>query len=128
MANPLLKKPVYIGILFPFQKGPNGIPAQVTDIDLIKSDFYLLLVTRKGERVMDPNFGTDLEALIFENNGALLRAKAFREIADAVSNYEPRISILDVQISSQTTNGVVIDITYQIQGFVDMLSVSMNRG
>lgn len=118
--------PIFKGILFPFQKGPEGIPAVSTNAAIVKSDFALLLNTRKRERVMIPTFGLDLERLVFENTGPLLRAKIFREIADAVGNWEPRIKLVNVSVTDNR-NTVTIDVRYQILGFEDEVSAEFSR-
>lgn len=118
--------PNFIGVLFPYQKGQNGIPASAVDINLIRSDLRLLLNTRVGERVMLPTFGLSLENLVFENTGPLLRAKAFRQISDAIGNFERRIRVRDIQIT-EDENTVTIDLYYSILGVNDMVSVDFSR-
>lgn len=120
------KKPIFLGILFPYAKGPEGYPATATDLDIVKSDLDLLLNTRKRERVHLPDFGLDLERLIFENTGPLLRAKAYRQIADAVANYEPRVSITSIAVEDNKST-VFIDVQYIINGFRDNLVVKVPR-
>lgn len=119
-------KPIFKGLIYPFQKGPEGIPASTTDLDNVKVDLGLLLNTRKRERIMLPEFGVDLERLVFENNGALLRAKIFREIADAIGNFEPRVNLTNVEITD-SKNTVFIDVQYEILGLQDSLKLQFTR-
>jgi hypothetical protein len=118
--------PIFNGLLFPYTKGTKGYPATATNQDIIKSDLFLLLNTRKRERINLPNFGLELERLVFSNTGPLLRAKAFRQIADALNNYEPRVKLVNVQITEETTT-VTIDVTYQIGKTFDTVSVDIQR-
>lgn len=118
--------PVFLGILFPFQKGPEGIPATETNEEIIKNDLTLLLNTRRGERVMLPTFGIDLERLIFDNTGPLLRAKAFRMVSDAISNWETRVSLVNVLVT-EDTHTVIIDVVYEINALQDQVSVEFDR-
>lgn len=120
------QKPIFLGISFPYKKGDEGIPSTDTNLEIVKQDLALLLNTRKRERVMLPDFGLDLERLVFENTGPLLRAKAFRQIADAIANYEPRVSLTNVSVVDQG-NIVTIDIQYAIDNFSDELSINLNR-
>lgn len=119
-------KPIFRGISFPYRKGTDGFPQMAEDLQVIKEDLSLLLNTRKRERVMLPDFGLDLERLIFENTGPLLRAKAFREIADAVGNYEPRVSITNVSVTDRQ-NTVTISVKYQVLGFQDQMDLLFQR-
>ena len=60
---------VFIGIDLPFRKsnGPAGWFASTSyTIDAVKQNVKLLLQTRKGERLMQPNLGIDLHRFLFE--------------------------------------------------------------
>lgn len=117
---------IFRTILFPFQKGDTGIPATVDNIDAVRSDLNLLLNTRKRERVMLPDYGLDLERLVFENTGPLLRAKAFRQVSDAIGNWEPRVRIQDLQITEEEYS-VTIDLYYSVFGINDVASTTIDR-
>lgn len=58
----------YINIDFPFKNSPKGFFLNLNDNDqrAIKADLMHLLLTRKGQRLYNPNFGTDLLRYIFE--------------------------------------------------------------
>ena len=52
---------VAIGITLPLQKGNGGYFAQSYQTsEQVKSNIKNLILTRKGERLMHPTFGTDL--------------------------------------------------------------------
>jgi hypothetical protein len=121
-----VRKPLFLGVDFPFTKGPEGIPKTRTDAQIIQSDLSLLLNTKKRERVMLPEFGIDLERLVFENRGPLLRAKAFRAIADAIGNFEPRVALSNVQVEDSGSS-VSITVEYFVQGFQNELTLDFNR-
>jgi uncharacterized protein len=126
-ATNIKTKPIFLGIYFPFTKGPKGYPKTVTDEECVQNDLSLLLHTRKQERVMLPTFGLDLERLVFENTGPLLRAKAFRQISDAIGDFEPRVQLLDVQITEDHYT-VTIDVSYMINSLTGQTTLSFNRG
>ena len=117
---------IFKGILFPFAKGTNGYPAVATDKDIIKNDLLILLTTRKRERINYPNFGLELERLIFSNTGPLLRAKLFRQISDAIINNEPRVNLVDVQIK-EDKNTVEVYVIYQIGRISDSVTLTVGR-
>jgi phage baseplate assembly protein W len=127
MATIQKNSPIFLGIYFPFSKGTNGFPQTVTDEECIQNDLSLLLHTRKGERIMLPDFGLELERLIFENTGPLLRAKAFRQVSDAIGNYEPRVQLLDVQITENVYE-VIIDVIYSINSLTGKTTLNFTRG
>jgi len=72
-------------------------------------------MTIKGERPMQPNFGTDLHKLLFEPNTQELRPKLEHTIKDAVKNWLPYIAISMIEITSKIDlYQVFIKITYQV--------------
>ncbi len=52
----------------PIRQGAQGYFEQTfTSLDAAKADLVNLILTNKGERPMQPNFGTDIYKLLFEN-------------------------------------------------------------
>jgi phage baseplate assembly protein W len=56
------------GIVLPITHGPRGYFNQsISVIEQVKSNLNLLLKTKKGERRMNPDFGSGLWNVLFEN-------------------------------------------------------------
>ena len=56
------------GIVLPVTHGPQGYFNQsISVIEQVKSNLNLLLKTKKGERRMNPDFGSGLWNVLFEN-------------------------------------------------------------
>lgn len=56
------------GIVLPITHGPQGYFNQsISVIEQVKSNLNLLLKTKKGERRMNPDFGSGLWNVLFEN-------------------------------------------------------------
>jgi hypothetical protein len=64
----------------------------------IKEAIEIILKTARGERVMRPEFGCGIHDLIFEpiNAGTLALVEA--NIREALTQFEPRIDVLDVDV------------------------------
>ncbi len=67
--------------------------------DAFSSDLLLLLLTQKGERYYDPNYGTDLLKFIFEPNDQLTAVSIEEELKQTVSLYIPNLKITAVNFS-----------------------------
>lgn len=91
----------FLGLQYPLVKTPRGIFAQKSGVDQIKADLLQLLLTNPGERVMMPTYGTPLRKLMFEPNDPQLEAAAQKAIRDAVEQWEPRIVIDNIVVTSQ---------------------------
>ena len=112
-VNPLdLRKNIAIGVSLPF-KGP--FKSTFTTKDQIKSNLINLLLTNKGERVMNPTFGCDIKNQLFQNITTQLQQNIIDIIIEAVNTFIPEIRLLDVVVSPDIdSNSISITIDYQI--------------
>ena len=90
----------FIGLQYPIVKTPRGTFAQKKGVDQIKADMLQLLLTNPGERVMLPTYGTPLRELFFEPNDPVLENKARQMIAEALAQWEPRVVVQQIYVSS----------------------------
>ena len=87
---------------------------KIYDFDLIKQDLINQLNTRKGERVMNPTFGTIIWDLLFEP----LTPEVKQQISDDLNrilNYDPRATPTQINIV-QADNGFLIELTLLMNG------------
>jgi phage baseplate assembly protein W len=61
--------------------------------DAFSSDLLLLLLTQRGERYYEPDYGTNLLKYIFEPNDSLTSTDVEQEIKRVVSLYIPALTI-----------------------------------
>lgn len=68
---------------------------QMTQItkDAFSSNLLLLLLTQKGERYYEPDYGTNLLKFIFEQNDDITITDIERELKETVSLYIPSLTI-----------------------------------
>ena len=84
----------YRGIAYPVISGDKGLFKSETDEKLIYGNILQILMTRRGERVMLPEFGSRIFEFIHEPLDHVTCALIRRELIDAIARWEPRI-ILD---------------------------------
>jgi phage baseplate assembly protein W len=82
------------------------------DIDLVKQDLINHLGIRKGEKLENPDFGTVIWDMIFEQFTEDVKELIAKDV-EAIINYDPRIIVNEVLIDS-TDQGIRIqaDVTY----------------
>lgn len=86
------------------------------DTKSINECLGILLRTRPGELLGDPNYGCHLIDRIFRYQGLLIDALIVEDIMDAVEKYEPRIIMNSTDITiAKDTNGVYIYLQYEIK-------------
>jgi phage baseplate assembly protein W len=83
----------------------------------IRESILLIVGTRRGERVMRPDFGCGLHDLVFEPNNAITVARATLAIRDSLVDFEPRIEVLDVRAAAdpEEAGKLVISLEYRIR-------------
>jgi len=107
----------FIGITLPVRLGQTGMFDQSTTvIQQVRSNFKNLILTKKGERVGQPNLGCDLWKVLFEPLTDEDLEKARLAVADAVDEWLSFIELTDFQIT-QTDNENIINIkcTYRFR-------------
>ncbi|MFY0630368.1 MAG: GPW/gp25 family protein [Flavobacteriaceae bacterium] len=83
----------------------------------IESSLHILLTTRLGERVMLPEYGCNLEELLFEGLNRTLITYVVELIKTAILYHEPRIDVLEIDISeTEPLEGkLIVEIDYRIR-------------
>ena len=100
-----LNPDVRIGLKLPFNRGRSGLfPQSETTLEQAGSNIKNLLLTAKGERVMQPDFGSRLRDLLFEQYTEDLEERIAEEIQEAMSTWLPYITISSVDIIQDETN------------------------
>jgi phage baseplate assembly protein W len=97
------------------------------DIDLVKQDIINHFYIRKGEKLMNPDFGTVIWDLLFEQFTEEVK-KLITADVEQIINYDPRIAINGVIIDS-TDMGIRIeaDITYIPFNINEKMSFNFDR-
>ena len=81
---------------------------RVTDIDLVKQDLINHFNIRKGEKLMQPKFGSIIWSLLFEPLDAGLQ-QAIVDDVEQIVGYDPRMSLENITITSQD-QGIQIEL------------------
>ena len=83
-----------------------------SDIIVLESSVKMLLLTAKGDRVMEPDYGTNIRSLLFESNIPSLDSLIREEIVTAFSTWEPRVDLTSMSVTHDTNNrSVTLDLT-----------------
>ena len=108
----------YININFPFKNSKDGFFLDINSDEnaAIKADLMHLILTRKGQRLYLPDFGTDLLRFIFEPNDDLTLSMVKDEIKTVVKKYLPNLSVTDITVTESDISdyAAVININYVI--------------
>jgi phage baseplate assembly protein W len=102
----------YINIDYPFKNSPQGFFLNLNSDEqrAIKADLMHLLLTRKGQRLYNPDFGTDLLKYIFEPNDTLTLDAITDEVRTSVNKYLPNLNIKNLSVTPSEDNEYVATI------------------
>ena len=97
-----------VGITLPIQRGEDGYFRQsFRTFDQIRSNLKNLLLTKKGERIFQPEFGSGLHDLLFNPATEKFEEDLENTINDAIAQWLPYIVVEDINIDiskEQTDN------------------------
>ena len=117
-----------IGITLPIQIGNTAFNQSFTTAEQVKSNIKNLLLTKKGERVMQPEFGSGLQELLFEFNDDTLASKIEETITNSLEQWLPYVTAEQSDIEQTNDNKdrnlVNVSITFSILNTPDLNTVS----
>jgi phage baseplate assembly protein W len=118
-----------VGVAIPFNNAAVFTSNYTTSRQL-NSNIINFFLTNRGERVLDPTYGANLRATIFEQitegNLDTLRAKIETDLA---TNF-PDVRLANLEIlGSEDLNTIQVDITYTVvlSGETDTVSLNFNQ-
>ena len=88
-----------VGITLPIQRGEDGYFRQsFKTFDQVRSNLKNLLLTKRGERILQPDFGSGLHDLLFNPATEKFEEDLENTINDAVAQWLPYIIVEDINI------------------------------
>ena len=104
------------GWAFPVTATADGDVALAEYEEDIRQAVRIILTTNPGERVMRPDFGAGLNALVFEPINTTTMALARHRVEQALITWEPRIDSIAVTVTPRPPEGRLdIDIRYRVR-------------
>lgn len=88
---------------------PSNLSSKLYDFDIIKQDILNHFNTKKGERVMNPEFGTIIWDLIFEPLTPDIKDLLTNDIS-TICNFDPRVSPTEIKIN-EYEQGYLVEIS-----------------
>jgi phage baseplate assembly protein W len=101
----------------------------IEDIDSVRQAIICVLMTKRGNRPMDPLFGSNVHRFLMEKISGSTEILLRNEIQTTIGNYEPRVDLLDVIVNADEANNTyVVDIYYRLKnlGLTDQLTITLS--
>tara|TARA_B100000073_G_scaffold311850_1_gene285210 strand:- start:2051 stop:2485 length:435 start_codon:yes stop_codon:yes gene_type:complete len=113
-------KNISIGLELPLRKSNSSrgwFETSDTTLTAVKNNVQALLLTQKGERLMQPNLGLNLRKYLFEQMTADTIIQIENDIVDAFQYWLPFVDLKDLKVieSKSNNNGIDISVTFNIK-------------
>ena len=86
-------------------------------VEDIERSLDIILTTRLRERVLSPDFGSDLQEYVFEPIDTTLRTRLREVVKTAILYYEARIQLIDVLIEEpiESSGTLLIEVQFKVK-------------
>ena len=103
----------YVGIRFPLDHSPEGFFYKTkTVLEQSKANLQNLLLTTPGERIMQPEFGSQLKFIVFEQ-GQDIPERIEETIRSSVDKFLAYVNVINV-FTTQQDNTVSVSIEFSV--------------
>lgn len=106
-----------VGWKFPLRVDATGGFAYSRYEEDVREAIWIILGTAPGERQMEPRFGCGIHDLVFSSISATTIAEVASRVRAALTEWEPRIDLLDVRVSGSEgdESTLLIRVDYRIR-------------
>ena len=120
----------YLSVKLPITKDDVSGFAMLDNFqDLIRQNLKMLILTSKGERIMEPEFGVGIRNYLFENFNNSTFQNIDTNIREQVELFTPALRIIEILFDSSDVdnNKLGIAIFYRVPeiGFKDLLEFTI---
>ena len=107
--------------IHPITKDVNIYKAEYAVINSVKN----LILTNHFEKPFQPEIGSNIRRLLFENVDSIMAAQIEREIEETINNFEPRVQISSViAIHAPEENGYKIRLEFFVINNPDPITIN----
>lgn len=120
VAQASMKTQVYKGFS---SVDPKNFNTRLYDFELIKQDIINHFKTKKGERLMNPGFGSIIWDLLMEPLTDQVR-DALSEDITKICNFDPRVIPTQIDLK-EFPNGYILELTLLLKGTDQSINLSL---
>jgi phage baseplate assembly protein W len=119
-----------IGITLPIQIGNTAFNQSFITADQVKSNIKNLLLTKRFERLMQPEFGSGIQELLFNMNDEMFADNLENTIVDTLSKWLPYINVETINIQQSNefkdNNKVEVSVSFRVSDTQVLDTVTFN--
>jgi phage baseplate assembly protein W len=119
-----------IGITLPIQIGNTAFNQSFITADQVKSNIKNLLLTKRFERLMQPEFGSGIQELLFNMNDDMFADNLENNIVDTLSKWLPYVNVETINIQQSNefkdNNKVEVSVSFRVSDTQILDTVTFN--
>jgi phage baseplate assembly protein W len=119
-----------IGITLPIQIGNTAFNQSFITADQVKSNIKNLLLTKRFERLMQPEFGSGIQELLFNMNDEMFADNLENTIVDTLSKWLPYVNVETINIQQSNefkdNNKVEVSVSFRVSDTQVLDTVTFN--
>jgi phage baseplate assembly protein W len=119
-----------IGITLPIQIGNTAFNQSFITADQVKSNIKNLLLTKRFERLMQPEFGSGIQELLFNMNDEMFADNLENNIVDTLSKWLPYVNVETINIQQSNefkdNNKVEVSVSFRVSDTQVLDTVTFN--
>jgi phage baseplate assembly protein W len=119
-----------IGITLPIQIGNTAFNQSFITADQVKSNIKNLLLTKRFERLMQPEFGSGIQELLFNMNDEMFADNLENTIVDTLSKWLPYVNVETINIQQSNefkdNNKVEVSVSFRVSDTQILDTVTFN--
>jgi phage baseplate assembly protein W len=113
-----------IGITLPLQISNVAFNQSFTTLEQVRTNIKSLLLTKRGERVMQPNLGSGLNELVFDMNDDIFASDIEDTIIGTLQQWLPYVTVEEIDIEQtdelKDTNRINISLKFRIGDSINL--------
>jgi hypothetical protein len=112
----------------PFRIDIDGHVATTgTYAKVVRDQLVNVLMTNRLERIMRPQYGSDLSRALFDPTDELVRSDAARQVMQRIQQWAPRVTMYSVKFSvdDMRTGQVFVDVVYKAGAFAEVQTIKL---
>ena len=117
-----------IGISLPIQITNTAFEQTFQTSEQVKSNIKNLLLTKKGERILQPEFGSGLQSLLFEPNVDDFEGRIEDTINESLEQWLPYVTAEEIEVDSSNelrdNNRINVSVKFRIGDNADLNEVT----
>lgn len=117
-----------IGISLPIQITNTAFEQTFQTSEQVKSNIKNLLLTKKGERILQPEFGSGLQALLFEPNVDDFEGRIEDTINESLEQWLPYVTAEEIEVDSSNelrdNNRINVSVKFRIGNNADLNEIT----